>query len=210
MNPISVIAVVHNEEQYIGDRFGELSEYVDEFVVIDQESTDRTVEIARQFTDKVYLFPRVYYMSGYMPHVALMAKNEWVIGCSPDEQWDPALLKQLPDLICQDADMFLFPVVYGDEELPPPEKITYGFRLWRRDKVLWTDSFDATPYNLDKLKVVKVGGGVIRNLRTRESGMKRYRIEGAKRLLHRYGDTKVEPYANYCKYYQDIIDGASL
>ena len=210
MNPISVIAVVHNEEQYIEERFEELSLYVDEFVVIDQASTDRTVEIARKFTDKVYLFPRVYYMSGYMPHAALMAKHEWVMGCSPDEKWDPELLAQLPDLLWQDADMFSFPVVYGDEELPEPDKVTYGYRLWRRDKVLWTDSFDAIPYNLNKLKVEKVGGGVVRNLRTRESGMARYRIEGAKRLLHRYGDTKVEPYANYCKYYKEIISGDNL
>lgn len=208
MNPISVIAILHNEEEYLEERFNLLKPFVDEFVVLDQESTDRTVEIARQFTDKIYLFPRIYYLSGYMPHVALMAKNEWVLACAPDERWDPALLEMLPSLILQDCDLFGFAVVYADE--PAPTETTRGFRLWRRDRILWTDSFDAIPYGLENLKIQNVDGGIITNLKSRKSAISRYRREGAKRLLARYGDTKVEPYANFSTYYREIVAGAKL
>lgn len=205
MNPISIIAVVHNEEKYIEERFNEFKPYADEFVVIDQASTDRTSEIIRKFTDKVYLFPRIYHMFGYVPHVALMAKNEHVLLCIPDEKWDKSLLEALPSLVVQDYDIFWFIVEYTDEA--KQELSTYGSRMWRRDKVLWTDSFDAIPYNESKLKRLSVQNGVVKNLRTRDSSMDRYRAEGAKRLLARYGDTEVEPYANFCMYYRELAKG---
>lgn len=206
MNPISVITVVHNEEEYIEERFEQLRPYVDEFVVIDQGSTDKTVEIARQFTDKVYLFPRVYYMFAYMHQAALMARNEWVLNCAPDEVWDDQQLQMFESLILRDYDAIRFHVAYIDA--PSDEPVTYGFRLWKKGKMLWTDSYDPVPYNADSLRILDVADcGKITNLRTRESSIERYRLEGAKRLLARYGDTTVEPYANFCAYYRDIIEG---
>lgn len=178
--------------------------YVSEFVVIDQGSTDNTVEIAKQFTDKVYLFPRVYYPFAYMAHAALMARFEWVLKVDPDERWDTELLEQFTELIgpFRFPDMFCFRIWYGGDDK------SYAARLWKKSKVLWTDSFDAIPYNAKNLRIVNdESDGRIRNLRTRESSGERYRTEGARRLLARYGDTNVEPYKNFCKYYRAIIDG---
>jgi len=204
MNPISVLAIVHNEETFIGDAFNLLKPYVDEFVVIDQESTDRTVEIARAFTDKVYLFPKVYYQMAYIHEAALMARNEWVLKCDPDERWDTELLKKFESLINQECDVFRFRMLCdGDDR-------TFCQRLWRKSKVIWTDSFDPLIYNLDKLKIFDVQEGRIENLHSRKSALDRYRREGARRLIERYGDTKLEPYANYVRYYREIVGGKSV
>ena len=204
MNFISVLVIVHNEEEFIGDAFNLLKPYIDEFVVIDQESTDKTVEIARQFTDKVYLFPKVYYQMAYIHEAALMARNEWVLKCDPDERWDTKLLEMLGDLIMQDYDVFRFRMLCdGDDK-------TFVQRLWRKSKVIWTDSYDPLIYNADKLKIFDVQEGKIENLRSRTSAMDRYRREGARRLIERYGDTNVEPYKNYVKYYKEIVGGMSV
>jgi len=205
-NLISALAVVHNEGEYLEESFSHLKDYVSEFVVIDQGSTDNTVEIARQFTDKVYLFPRVYYPFAYMAHAALMARWEWVLKVDPDERWDTQLLKRFGELIrpLNFADMYCFRIWYGGDDK------SHAARLWRKSKVLWTDSFDAIPYNEKELDVVKDDSeGRIRNLRTRESSGERYRVEGSRRLLARYGDTEVEPYKHFCEYYRDIIAGES-
>ena len=204
MNPISVLLVVHNEEGLIGDALNLLKPYVDEFVVIDQESTDRTVEIARQFTDKIYLFPRVYYQMAYIHEAALMARNEWVLKCDPDERWDKTLLIMLSLLIVKPYDVFRFRMLCdGDDR-------TFCQRLWRKSKVIWTDSFDPLIYNSDKLRILDVPEGKIENLHSRASAIDRYRREGARRLIERYGDTNVEPYKNYVKYYKEIIGGKSV
>jgi len=200
MNPISAICNVYNEGEYLNDSFEHLSKHVDEFVVIDQGSTDNTVEIAREWTDKVYLFPRVYYGYAYIHQAALMARHEWVLKCDPDERWDDAALRMLPALMARKPDIVRFHVEYGGDAL------SFGARLWQKSRVLWTDSFDSGPIQ-EGVSILDAEDGLITNLRTRESAPERYRIEGARRLLARYGDTEVEPYKHFCEYYRQIISG---
>lgn len=206
MNKISVLAVIHNEEKYLEESFNLLKPFVDEFVVIDQESTDSTIELAKKFTDKIFRFPRVYYEGAYMAHAALMAKNDWVLKCNPDERWDTKLLENLSKYIADDYDIIRFQMKYIEGNPP----YSFGARLWKRNKVLWTDSFDPLPYNAEQLKQLYIKENVITNLNSCGSSLDRYRREGAKRLLARYGDTRLEPYKNYCRYYESIIGGKGV
>src|SRR3989338_2345040 len=51
--PISVCIITHNEESNIR-RCLESVKWAEEIVVVDSGSTDKTVEICREYTDKVY------------------------------------------------------------------------------------------------------------------------------------------------------------
>jgi glycosyltransferase involved in cell wall biosynthesis len=53
---ISVVIVTKNEERNIRDCLNS-AKWADEIVVVDAYSSDRTVEIAREFTDKIYQRP---------------------------------------------------------------------------------------------------------------------------------------------------------
>ena len=53
MNKISVILITKDEEKNISDCLRSI-EWADEIIVVDAESTDHTVELAKKFTDKVY------------------------------------------------------------------------------------------------------------------------------------------------------------
>jgi len=201
-NKLSVISIVHNEEEHIERAFNALKPYVDEFVVIDQGSTDHTVEIANKYTDKVLLFPRVFYPAAYIHEAQLLAKNEWVLHCFPDEVWSKEALKALPSLITKDCDVYRFRTINGEDEN------TYTYRVWKRLNIIWTDSFNSELYNKKKLKIVDNPRElVITNTRSREEGLKNYRLEGCRRLLSRYGDTNVEPYKGLCVYYNEILKG---
>ncbi len=53
MEKVSVVIITFNEEKNI-ERCLESVRWADEIVVVDTFSTDRTVEICRRFTDRVF------------------------------------------------------------------------------------------------------------------------------------------------------------
>ncbi len=68
--------------------------WADELIVVDSESNDRTVEIARQFTDKVYIRK----WEGYVPqkkYALSLAKNDWVLSLDADERITPELKDEI-------------------------------------------------------------------------------------------------------------------
>lgn len=53
---LSVCMIVRNEEDILEGCLGQVVRFADELIIVDTGSTDRTKEIARKFTDKVYDF----------------------------------------------------------------------------------------------------------------------------------------------------------
>ncbi len=57
MPTISICMIVKNEEMHIARCLDSIAELVDEIVIVDTGSTDKTVEIASGYTAKVYSYP---------------------------------------------------------------------------------------------------------------------------------------------------------
>ena len=57
MATVSLCMIVKNEEDVLGRCLASAAPAVDEIVIVDTGSTDRTLEIARQYTRAVYTFP---------------------------------------------------------------------------------------------------------------------------------------------------------
>jgi len=96
MNKISVTLITKNEEKNISDCLNSVK-WADEIIIVDSESTDRTVEIAKQFTDKV--FNRKW--GGYVPqkrYALSLASNEWVLSLDADERVTPELKDEIINL----------------------------------------------------------------------------------------------------------------
>ena len=84
MPPVSAIVITKNEADAIGDALASLS-WVDEIILVDAESTDNTVAIARAFTDRVYVRP----WKGYVDqknHAASLASHDWIFSLDADER----------------------------------------------------------------------------------------------------------------------------
>jgi glycosyltransferase involved in cell wall biosynthesis len=98
---ISAIIITKNEEANIRECLASLA-WVDEIVVVDSGSDDRTVEICREFSDRVYLHD----WPGFGPQKnrALdYATSDWVFSIDADERVSPELRAEILAVIRQDG-----------------------------------------------------------------------------------------------------------
>ncbi|MDP2912450.1 MAG: glycosyltransferase family 2 protein [Candidatus Omnitrophota bacterium] len=93
---VSVVVITKNEEENIARCLGSLG-WADEVIVLDDNSADKTVEIARRFTDKV--FSRKMDVEGAHRNYAYsLAKNDWVLSLDADEMASVELGMELRQL----------------------------------------------------------------------------------------------------------------
>lgn len=91
--PVSVVIIVKNEEKRIGACLESVA-WADDIVIVDDMSTDRTVEIARNYTDRI--FQRKMDIEGVHRNYAYsQAKNEWVLSLDADETVSPELKEEI-------------------------------------------------------------------------------------------------------------------
>lgn len=89
MIPISICVIMKNEEKHI-DQFlssivQHLKGYPYELVLVDTGSTDRTLEIARRYTDTIYHFQWINDFSAARNYSLSCAHNDWVLVLDCDE-----------------------------------------------------------------------------------------------------------------------------
>src|SRR5882724_4607393 len=93
---ITAIVITLNEEHNIAAALEPLS-WADEIIVVDGESTDRTVEIARRFTDRVFVRPWPGY-SAQKNFAAEQASNDWIFSLDADERVSKELANEIEKL----------------------------------------------------------------------------------------------------------------
>ena len=100
-NPkVSVIILTYNEQANIGFALDSLRDLTDEVFIVDSFSTDKTVEIARSYTDKIYQNP----WDGWATQrnwalTNLPISSEWVFFLDADEQVTPEFWEELRQTI---------------------------------------------------------------------------------------------------------------
>jgi glycosyltransferase involved in cell wall biosynthesis len=102
MPKISAIVLTYNEERQIRECL-ETIKWVDEIVVCDSFSTDRTVEICREYTDKI--FQRKFDNFGNQKNWTLdKPSHEWVLFVEADERVTPALRDEIRQKLAMNSD----------------------------------------------------------------------------------------------------------
>ncbi|MBC8284063.1 MAG: glycosyltransferase family 2 protein [Nitrospinae bacterium] len=97
MEKLSVTIITKNEEENIG-RSLESLKWVDEIVVVDTNSSDRTVEICRQHTDQV--FNETWHGYGKQKNIcAAHAKNRWILNIDADEVVTPESAEEIQKVL---------------------------------------------------------------------------------------------------------------
>lgn len=95
--PLSVIILTKNEEKRIAQCLDSVK-WADEIIVVDDESTDRTVEIARVYTNKIFI--RKMDIEGRHRNWAYaQAKNNWVLSLDADEVVTSELKEEIESIL---------------------------------------------------------------------------------------------------------------
>ena len=135
--PLSVVVLTKNEENNIADCLDSVK-WADDLVVVDDESSDRTIEIARKFTDKILL--RKMDIEGKHRNWAYgQAKNTWVLSLDADEKVSPELRQEIARVLKEKSGFSAFSIPLRN--FIGNYWVRYGgwypagkVRLFRRDK----------------------------------------------------------------------------
>ena len=109
MNKISAVIITKNEELNIARCLEALS-WVDEIIIVDSRSDDKTVEIAERYNAKVIAIDWI----GYGPAKQEAVKHtthDWVLSVDADEVVTPELADEIKSVLSQEntADGYLMP-----------------------------------------------------------------------------------------------------
>ena len=90
--------ILLNEEKLLGRCLDSVRNAVDEIILVDTGSTDKTKEIARQYTDKIYDFKWVHDFSAARNFSFSKATGDFIIWLDADDFIKPAEVQKLLDL----------------------------------------------------------------------------------------------------------------
>lgn len=107
---LSAVIIVYNEEVKIERCLRSLN-WVDEVIIVDSLSTDRTLEICRRYTDKIYQHPWPNNYSTQRNLANSYASNDWVLALDADEVVTKTLRDEILSLLSKgpEADLYGIP-----------------------------------------------------------------------------------------------------
>ena len=136
----SVIILTKNEEKMIGDCLESIRQLADEIIVVDSGSSDKTAEIVKKYTDKIFTDESDDFSAKRNLGLA-KAQGKWILYLDADERITPELKEEIEFLLRQDyggqvgGSAYKIPrknFYFGNHEWPYIEKIE---RLFKKDKL---------------------------------------------------------------------------
>ncbi len=96
---LSLCMITKNNENFLGDCLNSVKDLVDEIIVVDTGSGDRTKEIASSFTDKIYDFAWADDFSAARNESLKYATGDWILVLDADEVLDGGDFSNIREVI---------------------------------------------------------------------------------------------------------------
>lgn len=142
---LSAVIITKNEEENISGCLKNLN-FSDEIILIDNNSEDKTVQIAQRLGAKAYQVSGLDF--SYLRNMGKeKAKGEWILYIDADERVTEILASEIKEVIAKEADLSAYYIFrknyFFGESWPGIEKI---IRLIRKDALLgWQGSLHESP-----------------------------------------------------------------
>ena len=144
MPKLSITVITRNEAADIGAALASVA-WADEIIVVDSQSTDETVAIARQHTDRVI----VREWPGYIAQknfAAASAAHDWILSLDADERVTPELAREIQNVMASTPREAAFRIPRVTWHLGYWVRTTdwypdYQLRLYDRRTAEWTGRY---------------------------------------------------------------------
>lgn len=166
MPSLSAVLIVKNEEAALAACLQALT-WVDELVVIDAGSTDSTIEIAKQYTDKVFVESDWQGYGQQRQRAQGYASCDWVVMIDADEHVSPELRDTIQLAVAENdlSKVYALPRlswVFGRFIRHSGWYPDYVIRLYPRDKAAYGDEKVHEKLHFpDSMRVVKLKGDLL-------------------------------------------------
>jgi spore maturation protein CgeB len=98
---ITAVVVIRNEANNLIRYFEHVKLFCNEIIVVDQQSTDTSVQLAMQYADKVIISPNIGYNELDRKYACSLASNDWICTLDPDEIYCTEFVKELPNIMAK-------------------------------------------------------------------------------------------------------------
>ena len=143
MITISLCMIVKNEENVLKRCLDSAKDIVDEIIIVDTGSTDKTKEIAKEYTDKIYDFEWINDFSAARNYAFSKATMDYQLFLDADDIFPEesiSVIKQLKKDITPDIDLVTMKYVTHFDDQGNPSFIATRERLFKRSVgYLWED-----------------------------------------------------------------------
>lgn len=143
MITISLCMIVKNEEQVLGRCLDSVKALVDEIVIVDTGSTDRTKEIAATYTNQIFHFDWIDDFSAARNYSFSHASGDYILWMDADDwlqESDLAKFKALKQMLDPDVDSVCMDYYVAFDPLGQPTSVIKRNRLVKRSRQFqWHD-----------------------------------------------------------------------
>lgn len=136
MPRLTLSMIVKNEEKHLAGCFDSVKDLVDEIIITDTGSTDRTIEIAKEYGAKIYHFDWINDFSAARNYALKQSTGDWIIYLDADERLSQKSIGEVRKIIARKTDeAYQCSVNSIDEINNVPHFISYP-RLFRNNPKL--------------------------------------------------------------------------
>lgn len=154
MAKLSVVINTLNEAGFLPRVLTSIKNIADEIVVVDMESEDDSVKIAKKFGAKVFSHPRLKYVEPARNFAISKASGDWILVLDADEEIPNSLAKKIKEIVDSgSADYYRISrknMIFGHFMEHAHWWPDYNIRLFRKGAVTWNEIIHAVPFTKGK------------------------------------------------------------
>lgn len=155
MGKISVVINTRNEEGNLPRVLASIRTLAGEIVVVDMESTDKTVLIAKEAGAKIYKHKPTGYVEPARNFALRQAQGDWILILDADEEISKELAQVLEKIAADDrsADFYRLPrknIIFGKWIKHSRWWPDYNIRFFKKGKVVWSEIIHSVPETYGK------------------------------------------------------------